>query len=135
MIDPLGFALENYDVTGAWRDRDLDAGTLIDAERHGSRAATPVKGPADLSQALLARPDQFVQALTEKLMIYRAGPPAAPPGHADRARHRAAGGRRTTIASRRIVKGIVASDAHSGRDGPAAERIGSERQRSTAQAQ
>ncbi len=74
VIDPLGFALENYDATGAWRDRDRDAGTAIDAAGRLS-GGTPVKGPRDLSQALLARPDQFMQALTEKLMIYALGRP------------------------------------------------------------
>ncbi len=74
VIDPLGFALENYDATGAWRDRDRDAGTVIDAAGRLS-GGTPVKGPRDLSQALLARPDQFMQALTEKLMIYALGRP------------------------------------------------------------
>jgi hypothetical protein len=72
IIDPLGFALENYDVLGGWRDRDRDAGTLIDASGRLA-SGIPVKGPADLNQALLAKPDQFVQALTEKLMTYALG--------------------------------------------------------------
>jgi hypothetical protein len=72
VIDPLGFALENYDVTGAWRDVDRDAGTQIDAS--GTLASGKhVGGPAELNQALLARPDQFVQALTEKLMTFALG--------------------------------------------------------------
>jgi hypothetical protein len=72
IIDPLGFALENYDVLGSWRDRDRETGTAIDAS--GKLASgIPVKGPADLNQALLAKPDQFVQALTEKLMVYALG--------------------------------------------------------------
>jgi hypothetical protein len=72
IIDPLGFALENYDVLGGWRDRDRETGTAIDAS--GKLASgIPVKGPADLNQALLSRPDQFVQALTEKLMVYALG--------------------------------------------------------------
>jgi hypothetical protein len=72
VIDPLGFALENYDVLGGWRNRDLDAGTLIDAS--GTLASgVAVKSPAELNRALLARPDQFVQALTEKLMVYALG--------------------------------------------------------------
>jgi hypothetical protein len=74
VIDPLGFALENYDVVGTWRNRDRDAGTVIDAS--GQLASgVPVKGPSDLNKALLARPDQFVQALTEKLMVYALGRP------------------------------------------------------------
>ena len=74
VIDPLGFALENFDVIGAWRDRDRDAGTAIDASGQLASGAE-VNGPADLRRALLARPDQFVQALTEKLMIYALGRP------------------------------------------------------------
>ena len=74
VIDPLGFALENYDVAGVWRDRDLDAGTRIDAS--GTLASgQPVGNPAQLNAALLQRPDQFVQTLTEKLMIYALGRP------------------------------------------------------------
>ncbi len=72
VIDPLGFALENYDIAGAWRDRDLDANQDIDA--HGRLASGQTVGsPAELSRALLARPDQFVQAFTEKLMTYALG--------------------------------------------------------------
>ncbi len=72
VMDPLGFALENYDVTGAWRDIDRDAGSPIDAS---GRLASGVQvgGPAELNRALLARPDQFVQALTEKLMTFALG--------------------------------------------------------------
>jgi mono/diheme cytochrome c family protein len=72
VMDPLGFALENFDVVGGWRERDRDAGTAIDAA--GTLASgRPVQGPAQLSQALLARPDQFVQTVTEKLMVFALG--------------------------------------------------------------
>jgi len=72
VMDPLGFALENFDVTGAWRVKDLDAGTAIDA---GGKLAdgTSVSGPSDLRKALLRRPDQFVQTVTEKLMTFALG--------------------------------------------------------------
>jgi hypothetical protein len=72
VMDPLGFALENYDVVGAWRDIDRDAGDVIDSSGELSNG-THVNGPAQLSKALLARPDQFVQALTEKLMVFALG--------------------------------------------------------------
>jgi hypothetical protein len=72
VIDPLGFALENFDAVGRWRDRDLEAGTAIDAS--GVLAdGTPVAGPVALRNAILARPDAFVQTLTEKLMTYGLG--------------------------------------------------------------
>jgi hypothetical protein len=72
IIDPLGFALENFDVTGAWRTRDLDAGTAIDAS--GRLAdGTAVGGPVQLRRALLSHPDNFVQTVTEKLMTFALG--------------------------------------------------------------
>jgi hypothetical protein len=72
VIDPLGFALENFDVVGAWRDRDRDAGTAIDASGRLASGAD-VGGPVQLRDALLSRPDQFAQALTEKLMVFALG--------------------------------------------------------------
>lgn len=72
VLDPLGFALENFDVTGAWRTRDLDAGVPIDAG--GTLAdGTKLGSPVELRKALMARPDQFVQALTERLMTFALG--------------------------------------------------------------
>jgi hypothetical protein len=72
VIDPYGLALENFTATGAWRTVDKDAGAPIDphAELSGGR---PVDGPVALTAALLARDDQFVQALTQKLMMYALG--------------------------------------------------------------
>jgi hypothetical protein len=72
VIDPYGLALENFTATGAWRERDEAAGAPIDArsELSGGR---PVDGPATLTAALLERDDQFVQAMTEKLMMYAVG--------------------------------------------------------------
>ena len=71
-IDPYGLALENFTVTGRWRDVDQQANAVIDAssELPGGR---PVDGPTALRRALLSRSDQFVQALTEKLMMYALG--------------------------------------------------------------
>ena len=72
VIDPLGFALENFDAVGRWRDRDREAGTRIDSS--GVLAdGVEVDGPAALRRAILARPEQFVQTLTEKLMTYGLG--------------------------------------------------------------
>jgi hypothetical protein len=72
VMDPLGFALENFDVTGAWRTKDLDAGSGIDSS--GKLAdGTDVAGPEQLRKALLRRPDQFVQTVTEKLLTYALG--------------------------------------------------------------
>jgi len=72
VIDPYGLALENFTVIGRWRDYDEDADAPIDARTvlPGDR---PINGPAQLREELLRRPDQFVQALTEKLMLYALG--------------------------------------------------------------
>jgi hypothetical protein len=72
VMDPLGFALENFDAIGTWRNKDREAGVAIDSS--GQLAdGTVVDGPIDLREALLAEPTQFVQTLTEKLMIYALG--------------------------------------------------------------
>ena len=73
VIDPLGLALENFDATGAWVEKDRFAGTRIDASGELAGGAGAVKGPDDLRRALLARPDQFVQTLTEKLLTFALG--------------------------------------------------------------
>jgi mono/diheme cytochrome c family protein len=70
VMDPLGFAMENFDAVGTWRTRD--AGLPLDASGQladGSR----VDGIVALRGALLARSDVFVQTLTEKLMTYALG--------------------------------------------------------------
>ena len=72
VIDPYGMALENFTVTGQWRDVDWRADAPIDASTV-LPSGRPIEGPADLHRALLGRPDQFVQALTEKLMMYALG--------------------------------------------------------------
>src|SRR5262245_45183626 len=72
VIDPYGLALENFTVIGSWRDYDQDAKAPIDPRSELS-GARPVDGPVALREALLARDDQFVQALTEKLMMYATG--------------------------------------------------------------
>ena len=72
VLDPLGFALENFDAVGMWRDKDRIAGTPIDASGvlpDGTR----ISGPGDLRKALTSNPNQFVQTVTEKLMTYATG--------------------------------------------------------------
>ena len=75
-IDPLGFALENYDAIGRWRTHDAatefdrglpvdSTGTLLDG--------TKMDGPAALRNVLLSRQDQFVTTVTEKLLMYALG--------------------------------------------------------------
>ncbi|WP_428096297.1 DUF1592 domain-containing protein [Candidatus Rariloculus sp.] len=72
VLDPLGFALENFDAVGRWHNRDREARTPIDAS--GVLAdGNAVEGPVALREAFLARPEQFVRTFTEKLMIYGLG--------------------------------------------------------------
>ena len=72
VMDPLGLALENFDATGMWRDRDRYAGVAIDSSGE-LPDGTPIKGPDDLRQALLRKPEQFVQTFTEGLLTYATG--------------------------------------------------------------
>ena len=70
VMDPLGFALENFDGVGEWRAKDrsgaIDAtGQLADGSR--------VDGPVSLRNALLKKPDMFARVLTDKLMTYALG--------------------------------------------------------------
>jgi hypothetical protein len=70
-IDPVGFALENFDPLGRWRDNDGDNGT-IDAEG-GLPGAGNLKGVAGLEEALLRRPELFAGTVTEKLLTFALG--------------------------------------------------------------
>ena len=72
VMDPLGLALENFDATGMWRDRDRYAGAAIDASGV-LPDGTPINGPDDLRTALLRRPEQFAQTFTEGLLTYATG--------------------------------------------------------------
>jgi Protein of unknown function (DUF1592)/Protein of unknown function (DUF1588)/Protein of unknown function (DUF1585)/Protein of unknown function (DUF1587)/Protein of unknown function (DUF1595)/Cytochrome C oxidase, cbb3-type, subunit III len=72
VMDPLGFALENFDAVGMWRDKDRYAGTVIDSVGE-LPDGTKINGPDDLRNALLRRPDQFVQTFVENLLTYAMG--------------------------------------------------------------
>jgi mono/diheme cytochrome c family protein len=70
VIDPLGLALENFDVTGAWRIKDNEVpvdstGDLYDG--------TKMAGPAGLRAALLKHKDAFLLSFTESLLTYGVG--------------------------------------------------------------
>jgi hypothetical protein len=69
-MDPIGFAMENFDAVGRWRERD--AGKAIDTSGvlPGGLA---FDGVAGLKKVLLNQPDLFVAAFTEKLMMYALG--------------------------------------------------------------
>jgi len=94
-IDPLGFALESYDVIGGWRDRyrispernqRADWVTLVVNHRDMRIALGPTVDPSDtladgqrfqnlaeLQQHLLAKPDSIARGLAEKLLVYATG--------------------------------------------------------------
>lgn len=70
LMDPPGFAFENYDAVGQWRDTEL--GHPVDATAGLPDGATFV-GPQGLIDGLLTRPELFVQTLSEKLMTFALG--------------------------------------------------------------
>lgn len=73
VIDPYGNPLENLDVLGEWRTRERDSGVSVDPTGVIAGGGPKLTGVDDLRRALLAEPDQFVQALTEKLMTFALG--------------------------------------------------------------
>jgi hypothetical protein len=70
IMDPIGFTLENFDLTGKWRETDAKA--PIDA-RAQMVDGTKLDGPASLRRALLARSNVFVTVASEKLLTYATG--------------------------------------------------------------
>jgi hypothetical protein len=69
-MDPIGFAMENFDAVGRWREREganaIDAsGVFPDGTRF--------EGMAGLKQELLRQPDQFVGTIAERLLMYALG--------------------------------------------------------------
>jgi hypothetical protein len=72
VMDPIGFAMENFDLVGGWRE--MDGPGRIDAS--GQLAdGTPLNGTTDLRKAILARSDAYLTLVTEKLMTYALGRP------------------------------------------------------------
>jgi mono/diheme cytochrome c family protein len=71
VIDPVGFALENFDSVGQWRASDVDgkpldtAGVLADGSK--------VNGPVALRNVILSRPEAFATTLIERVMTYALG--------------------------------------------------------------
>jgi len=70
LMDPVGFALENFDAVGRWRESDADKPIDASGEFFDGSKFNDVSG---LEQALLNRPELFVRTLTEKLMTYALG--------------------------------------------------------------
>ena len=72
VIDPIGLALENFSVTGRWRDRDAQADEVIDAKTvmPGNIA---ISGPVDLRNELISNPEKFVRTFTARMLTYSLG--------------------------------------------------------------
>ena len=91
-MDPIGFALENYDGVGKWRDED--SGMRIDASGR-LPDGSEFNGPAGLTQLMVTKyREDFVRTVTEKLMTYALGPRRRVLRQPNRAGDRAAGGAR-----------------------------------------
>jgi hypothetical protein len=71
VIDPLGFALENFDVIGGWRTVD-ELGQPVDA-KGATAGGVEVEGLSGLRTLLLQEPEQFPRTVTEKLLSYALG--------------------------------------------------------------
>jgi hypothetical protein len=70
LMDPVGFALENFDAVGRWRSKD--EGMPVDASGK-LPDGTAFSGASELQRALLSHPELFVSTLTEKLLTYSLG--------------------------------------------------------------
>jgi mono/diheme cytochrome c family protein len=70
VMDPIGFSLEHFDLTGKWRD--ADGGVPVNASARLTDG-TELSGPASLRRAIVDRPDAFVGTATEKLLAYALG--------------------------------------------------------------
>ncbi|HEX6162342.1 MAG TPA: DUF1592 domain-containing protein [Vicinamibacterales bacterium] len=70
VIDPLGLALENFDVTGAWRIKDNEVPVDVTGDLYDG---TKMEGPAGLRAALLKHQDMFLTGFTESLLTYALG--------------------------------------------------------------
>jgi hypothetical protein len=84
MIDPIGLALENFDVTGQWRTWDKTYAISADGVRIHTQGVkvdasttlydgTPLNGPASLRQGILKYSDAFISTLTQKLLAFATG--------------------------------------------------------------
>jgi hypothetical protein len=70
LIDPVGFALENFDAIGQWRE--MDSGLPVDASG-GLPDGRQLEGVDGLEQGLLDRPEMFVATMVEKLLTFAIG--------------------------------------------------------------
>ena len=72
VLDPLGFALENFNTVGQYQEFDRDTLTQLDASGV-MPDGTRINRPSDLTNVLVDRSEQFVEAMTERLMTFALG--------------------------------------------------------------
>ena len=72
VIDPIGLALENFTVTGRWREHDTEADAPIDAATV-MPGGIAIEGPVQLREQLVRQPDKFVRTFTARLLMYALG--------------------------------------------------------------
>jgi hypothetical protein len=73
MMDPIGFALENFDAVGAWRNHEKGAGSAAIDSSGRLMDGTVVTGAIDLRHAIMREPELFVSTVVQKLMTYALG--------------------------------------------------------------
>ncbi len=73
IMDPIGFALENFDGLGRWRDFDGEEGTTKIDSSGVLPDGTPFDGPVGLRDILIAKRGMFVETFTERLLTYGLG--------------------------------------------------------------
>jgi hypothetical protein len=71
-MDPLGFALENFNAIGQWRTTEGTANTPIDNSGQ-LPDGTIFNGPVELRRVLMSKPDQFATSVIEKFLTYALG--------------------------------------------------------------
>jgi hypothetical protein len=121
VMDPLGFALENFDTMGQFRVLDPETHKPVDTAST-LPDGTRLTGPDDLRRALASRSEQFTQTLTERLMAYALG------RHIDHrdmptVRHIARNAAKDQYRFGSIVTQIVASDAFRKRESAPAPQM------------
>ena len=117
VMDPIGLALDNFDVTGRWRIRESDV--PLDT-RSTFYDGTEISTPAELSQALLQRPVPLVREFTAKLMAYALGRRLE---YFDQPTVRAivADAEKNNFRIRSLIMGVILSDAFRMKDAPVQE--------------
>ena len=106
-IDPIGLALDNFDVTGKWRLREN--GGPLDT-RGDFYDGTPVSSPSELVDALLHRPIPLARTFTENLLAFAIGRPMEP-FDGPTVRHIARTAEQDDYRMASFIMGVVRSDA------------------------